>query len=96
MSSTATKKRPVPHIQMTPALKAAMEAYIAGIPTPERCNPGDIDQVKDQLGRIARTFEDPAFFYQDEGATEIGALHRLILIADLYRQHLLALKETDV
>jgi hypothetical protein len=86
--STGTKKRPVPHISMTEGLQAAIAAYTAGVPQNQRCNPGDVSEVRDAMGRQARSFEDPAFFYGDEGATEEKAVQHLILLATLHLEHI--------
>lgn len=87
--NTATKqKRAVPHIEITPALQEAIAAYSTGVRV--RANPGDPEAVRSQLSTMARTFEDPAFFYTDETVSEADAVQELILIATLYREHLLA------
>lgn len=93
MSSTA-KKRPVPHINLTPELQAAIQAYSAGAPPGQLVNPGDAALVRDAMARVAHSFEDPAFFYTDEAATEIAAIDHLILLATLHREHLKSSKET--
>jgi hypothetical protein len=84
------KKRPVPHINMTPALQEAITAYTVNVPSSVRCNPGDAREVREAMGRQARSFEDPAFFYADEGIAEAQAVEHLILLAQLHLEHLRA------
>jgi hypothetical protein len=85
MTAAAFKK--IPHIQMTPTLQAAIEAA-AGCKEVLCRNPGDPAEVRESLSRMARSFEDPAFFYADEAAGEAGAVKALILLATLHLEHI--------
>lgn len=87
MSAPAFKK--IPSIQMTAALQAAIEAAMGCTQVICR-NPGDPAEVRESLSRMARSFEDPAFFYADEAAGEAGAVKALILIATLHLEHIQA------
>lgn len=82
-------KRKVPHINMTAELEAAIAAAVGSKEVLCR-NPGDPAEVRESLSRMARTFEDPAFFYADETAGEAGAVQALILVATLHLQHIKA------
>lgn len=54
-------------------------------------NPLDVHAVRAGLGNIARSFEDPAFWYEDEHAgAEVAAVDNIILMATLLREHLRA------
>jgi hypothetical protein len=75
----------IPRIQMTPALEAA----IAALP-PSEVNRADPEAVRALLADVARSFEDPTFFYADESADELKAVGTLILVATLYMEHIKA------
>lgn len=79
-------KRPVLHIALTPELEAA----IREAPGTEGMNPAEPQSVRDALAKVARTFEDPAFFYDSEPTLEIKSLDALISMATLLREHLRA------
>lgn len=83
----AAKARAIPHIEMTPALEAAIQAYGKGAAD---ANPANPIHVREILARLARSFEDPAFFYADDAADETKALERLIQVATLYLEHIRA------
>lgn len=93
---TAAAKRPVPHINHTAALEDAAVAVSAakganGLPVHLCQNPLDVHSVRTALSDHARSFEDPAFFYEDEHAgAEMAAAENLILLATLLREHLRA------
>jgi hypothetical protein len=86
MSTSKPAKRPVLHIEMTPELEVAIRAA----PLTEGMNPADAQSVRDALSKVARTFEDPAFFYDSEPTLEIKSLDALISMATLLREHLRA------
>jgi hypothetical protein len=82
----ATKPRPIAHIALTPALEAA----IAAAPKAICPKPADPLAVRECMATLARSFEDPTFFYADEAADESKALETLIQVATLYLEHIRA------
>jgi hypothetical protein len=84
--STKPAKRPVTHIALTPELEVA----IRGAVPQEGMNPAEPQSVRDALAKVARTFEDPAFFYDSEPTLEIKSLDTLLSLATLLREHLRA------
>lgn len=89
-------KRPVPHIIHTPELEAAAILVQGakganGLPVHLCENPLDVHAVRTSLSMAAHSFEDPAFFYEDEHAgAEMAAAENIILLATLLREHLKA------
>ena len=89
-------KRPVPHINHSPELEAAAIAVTRamgpkGLPVLLCPNPLDVHAVRASLGDVSRSFEDPAFWYEDEHqGAEMAAVENIILLANLLREHLKA------
>lgn len=89
-------KRPVPHIKHTPELEAAAIAVqnaksANGLAVHLCPNPLDVHAVRVSLSDFSRSFEDPAFYYEDEHAgAEMAAVDNIILLATLLREHLRA------
>lgn len=83
----AKASRAVPHITMTPGLEAAIAAIPEAFNGDNPANPQD---VRERLGRVARSFEDPAFFFADDAADETKAIETLIKLATLYLEHIRA------
>lgn len=82
----AAKSRPVPHINLTPALEAA----IVALPPAANVNYADPHAVRGLLGNVAHSFEDPTFYFADEAADETKAVETLIKVATLYLEHIRA------
>lgn len=93
---SAAAKRPVPHIQHTPEIEAAacavVNAKVNGKAVVLCENPLDIHAVRTALGTVARSFEDPAFWFEDAdaAAVELSSAENIILLATLLREHLKA------
>jgi hypothetical protein len=96
MNETNSLRRPVPHIQHTPALGAAAIAVQnakspKGLPINLCGNPLDVERVRYALGAAAEGLKDPTFTYESEEPTvELVAIENLILLAVLLREHLKA------
>ena len=85
--------RPVPHINHTPELEAAMiavtNAKVDGKAV-NLTNPMNVHQVRENMLGISSMFEDPGFFFESDSANELVAVENLILLATLLREHLRA------
>jgi hypothetical protein len=85
--------RAVPHIKHTQALEdaaiAATRATVDGKAVRICGNPLDPVQVQQAIAETTGRFTDPAFFV-NEGTTRLDICDHLILLANLYREHLKA------
>ena len=87
--------RPVPHIDMTPGLRQALDQF-AGSQAMKRAqvNPCDIEDLRSRIKNMANWFESPAFFTEgtegDASQQELEALSQLILMATLLSEHIKA------
>jgi hypothetical protein len=95
MNSPA-KKRPVPHIEHTPALEAAAIAVTNAKDGEGRAvllcdNPLDVQKVRYAIGGAAKWFEDADFYFHGQTPeSEVAAVENLILLATLLREHIRA------
>jgi hypothetical protein len=89
-----TVMRDIPRIKHTPELEAAAIAFTnakspKGLPV-NLGNPFDVKAVRRSLVGMGQWFDDPSFFFDEDAAGELTAVENLILVANLYREHLKA------
>jgi hypothetical protein len=88
-------QHPVPHIKHTKALEDAAIAVVRATDALGRAinltggSGLDPAQVERRIAECAGWFVDPSFFL-GEGTTRLNTINNLILLAELYREHVKA------